>query len=321
MAQRLAWLALALAVCTAGYMGLGLTGPLDFILPFRATKLAALLLVAVALAVATVLFQTLTANRILTPSLMGFDALYVLVLTGMIYGSGVTGYAGLSALALFVINLGAMAGLGLLIFTGLMRLARRDMMRLVLSGIVLGMSISALSQFLQRLIDPSEYQLLQAVSFARFTQVEPLLLGLSALTILPALVLSWRLRHRLDVLALGRETAQSLGEPPQRLQRQALLLICVLVGSATALVGPFASGGGGPSSFFGLIAAAFAYRATPSHRHAILLPSAALTGAIILVGGQLVMERVLHLATPLTVVIELIGGATFLYLLLKRRAA
>jgi iron complex transport system permease protein len=100
-----------------------------------------------------------------------------------------------------------------------------------------------------------------------------------------------------------------------------MLVICLLVASATALVGPMASQGAGPSSFFGLIVTAIAHVLTPTHRHSVLLPSAALIGGIILVGGQLMAERVFALATPLIVVIELIGGGVFLIVLLKRRAA
>ncbi|OWU82992.1 enterobactin ABC transporter permease [Oceanicola sp. 22II-s10i] len=314
-------MAALLAVCAAGYMLWSAKAPWSFLLPYRATKLAALLLVGVALSVATVLFQTVTANRILTPSLMGFDALYVFVLTLLVHMLGATGYAAIPPGLLFAANLGAMAGLGLLLFAGLMRLAGGDMIRLVLSGIVLGLLIRSMTEFLQRLIDPSEFQTVQSMSFARFTQIDPLLLALSATAILAALAAAWSLRTRLDVLSLGDTAATGLGEPPARLRRQALVVICILVAAATALVGPLSSGGFGPSSFFGLIVTAFAHIVTPTHRHAVLIPSAALVGGLVLVGGQFIMERLFALATPLTVVIELIGGAVFLVLLLKRRAA
>ncbi len=321
MRERLAILAGVLTLSAVGYMLLDAKGPWSFLLPFRATKLLALVLVGAALSVATVLFQTITANRILTPSLMGFDALFVFVLTAMVHSLGAAGYAALPPGLIFFVNLAAMTGLGLLLFSALVWQAGGDMVRLVLTGIVIGLLIRALTGFLQRMIDPSEFQMVQAVSFARFTQVDPTLLGLSAAAILPAIVLAWHMRHRLDVLSLGTEPATGLGEVPARLQRLALMVICVLVAAATALAGPLAAGGFGPSSFFGLIVTAFAHLFTPTHRHAVLLPSAALTGGIILVGGQLVMERMLHLSTPLIVVIELVGGAVFLVLLLKRRAA
>ncbi len=321
MGRRLALIAGVLGVCAGAYMLVGLTGPLGFVVPYRAGKLAALALVAVALSVATVLFQTITANRILTPSLMGFDALYVLVLTVMVQALGASGFAALSPLTLFAVNLAGLAGLGLVLFVVLMRLAKGDMVRLCLTGVVLGLLIRSATHLLQRLIDPGDYQVVQSLSVARFTQVDGTLLAIAAAAVGAGVALAWRLRHRLDVLDLGEAAATGLGEPPARLHRQALLLICLLVGSATALAGPMASGGFGPSSFFGLVVVAFARLVTPTHRHAVLIPSAALIGAVVLIGGQLVLERLLSLSTPLIVVIELIGGATFLILLLKRRAA
>ena len=321
MSDRLIALGAALIFAALGYMLVDATGPASFVYPYRATKLAALVLVGIALSVATVVFQTITGNRILTPSLMGFDALFVLVLTVLVHGLGAAGYAALPAWEVFALNFAAMAVLGLVLFVVLMRLARGDMVRMVLTGIVLGLLIRSLTEFLQRLIDPSEYQMVQSLSFARFTQIDLALLLISAVAVAVGVAAAWHLRYRLDVLALGDTAAVSLGEPPERLQNMALVIICLLVAAATSLAGPLASGGAGPSSFFGLIVAAFAHVLTPTHRHAILLPSAALTGAFILVGGQLVMERLLDLSTPLIVVIELIGGVTFLVLLLKRRMA
>lgn len=321
MSQRLCLLAALLAICSVGYMLISANAPWDFLLPHRATKLAALVLVATAISVATILFQTIVGNRILTPSLMGFDALYVFILSALVHVLGGAAYAGVPAWGLFALNLTAMSGLGLLLFVALFRLASGDMIRLVLTGIVLGLLIRSITEFLQRLIDPNEFQLVQAMSYARFTQIDTLLLGLSTIAVAVGLGMAWRLRRRLDVLALGDGPSSALGEAPDRLRKQVLLVICILVASATALVGPLASGGFGPSSFFGLIVSAIAHIVTPSYRHAVLIPSAALIGAVVLVGGQLLSERVFHLSTPLIVVIELIGGAVFLIVLLKRRAA
>lgn len=321
VSDRLIALSVVLLLSAAGYILVDAKGPTSFIYPYRATKLAAMVVVGAGLSVATVLFQTITGNRILTPSLLGFDALYVLVLTLLVHGLGGGGYAALPAWALFVLNLGAMAGLGILLYAVLMRLARGDMVRMVLTGIVLGLLIRALTEFLQRLIDPSEFQIIQSSSFARFTRIDATLLAISGAAVAAGIALAWKLRHRLDVLTLGAEGATGLGETPVRLHRAALMIVVLLVAAATALAGPMAAGSFGLASFFGLLVAALAHIITPTHRHAVLIPSAALTGAILLVGGQFIMERVLDLATPLIVVIELVGGVTFLVLLLQRRAA
>ena len=57
-AWRLALLAVAALLCVAGFMTLGANGQWSFVIPFRGGKLAAMLLVAYAVAVSSVLFQT-----------------------------------------------------------------------------------------------------------------------------------------------------------------------------------------------------------------------------------------------------------------------
>ncbi|QPM88842.1 iron chelate uptake ABC transporter family permease subunit [Pseudooceanicola algae] len=321
MTRRL-WILTGLLVALSLVYVLAGAGPAwEFLLPFRATKLAAMLLVGLCLSVATVLFQTITANRILTPSVMGFDALYMLVLTIMVQLLGSSGYAGLPTALIFAINVSLMTLLGLGLFTLLQKGARGDMMRLVLTGIIFGVLLRSVTEFIQRMIDPAEFQMVQSISFARFTSVEPALLAFAALVSLPTVWLAWRMRARLDVLGLGQVPATGLGARPKQGQAVALILICILVAAATALVGPMSGMGGGPASFFGLIVTALAHVITPTERHAVLIPSAALMGCIILVGGQTIMERLLALSTPLSVVIELVGGLLFLALLLKRKRA
>ena len=160
------------------------------------------------------------------------------------------------------------------------------------------------------MIDPNEFAVIQVASFARFTQVETDLLALSTLITGGMLARIWVLRHRMDVLALGRTTAIILGAPPRRLEIEGLVLIAVLVSVSTALVGPVA--------FLGLLVVSDARLVTPVVAHRILLPASALIAGITLVGGQVLLERVFALSTPLSVVIDLVGGAVFLVLLLKR---
>jgi iron complex transport system permease protein len=160
-----------------------------------------------------------------------------------------------------------------------------------------------------RLMDPNEFAVLQVASYARFNRVETDLLTISALLTGLAMLQAWRLRHRLDVLALGRTAAVNLGETPDRGRLEVLVLIAILVAVSTALVGPV--------TFLGLLVVNIAYVVLPTHRHAVLLPGAALISAITLVGGQTVLERALGLVTPLSVIVDLVGGAVFLWLILK----
>jgi iron complex transport system permease protein len=314
-AQRLGVLtALALAAIAA-FMTIGANGNWSFVLPHRGQKLAALLLVAYAIGVSTVLFQTITHNRILTPSVMGFDALYVMIQTVLVFTLGLERLAGVDLRLKFACEVLLMAGLAWLLFRWLFSGAVRSLHLTMLVGIVFGVLFRSLTSFMVRLIDPNEFVVLQDRLFASFNLVAVDLLAASALMVLAVTLVGWRMLRSLDTLALGRELAINLGLDYQRQVMRVLVLVAVLVSVATALVGPV--------TFFGLLVANLAYQYMGSDKHRLVLPAAVLLGAIFLVGGQVILERVFAFDTSLSVVVEFLGGLMFITLLMRsaRRAA
>lgn len=309
-ARTLIVLGLVALVAVALFMTLNARGSWDFVLPFRGRKLWGLVLVAYAIAVSTVLFQTVTENRILTPAIMGFDQLYQFVQSALVFSLGGFAYATLDPALRFSGNVVVMVLLASLLFSWLFGRAARSLHLLVLAGIVFGVFFRSLSGLLQRLIDPNEFVVLQDAFFARFNTIDPtllvvatLLIGLTSLVALPLL-------SRLDVLLLGRETAINLGVDHRRTVSLVLAVVAILVSISTALVGPVL--------FFGLLVANLAYLVMPGYRHREVLPAAVLIGIIGLVGGQAVLEHVFGYNTALAIIIEFVGGITFLFLLLKR---
>lgn len=307
--NRMLLLALVLLACCLAYLFTGVKGSWEFALMFRGQKLAALLLAGTAQAVAAVLFQTITGNRILTPSIMGFDALYILLLSALVFTMGAQIFLMLDSQLVMAASAVLLCGASVALFGTVLRAGQGDLMRMVLTGVVLAVMLRSLSSFLQRMIDPNEYAVVQAASYARFSKADTDLLAIATVICGVALVLIWRMRFRLDVLALGHVAAVSLGENPLRGQWQVLLMISLLVAVSTGLVGPVA--------FFGLLVTSLTYLVLPTHRHAVLLPASAMMSGIVLIGGQWVMERVMHLSTPLSVVVDFMGGLVFLALLLK----
>lgn len=298
---------LALAALAAYYL-IGSAGNLDFVLEYRSRKVAALVLVGWAVALSTVLFHTITSNRILTPAIMGFDSLYTLLQTCLVFFFGFTHLAVFTPVVQFGINTVAMTALSVLLFGLLFGRLRRSIHVTVLIGLVLGTLLRSLSILMQRIMDPTAYLTLQSRLFASFTNVDPRLLGIAAVVVIAATVLAWTQRRRLDVVALGPELCTTLGVNHRRVSLQLLLLICLLVSVSTALVGPIL--------FFGLLVANLAYRVAGSHRHAITLPMAGLLAIVTLVGGQAILEHVFELGTVLSVIVEFLGGLVFLAMLL-----
>lgn len=299
---------LALAA-VAAFMTLGARGSWSFVLSFRGQKLAALVLIAVAIAVSTVLFQTITGNRILTPSIMGFDALYALVQTVIVFLIGAGATSAFDPRLMFAGNVAVMVLFSLLLYRFLFSGGTRSLHLLMLVGIVFGVFFRSLSGFLQRIIDPNEFVVLQDRLFASFNSVDTGLLGIAALGMAAVAVAMARAFHTFDVLSLGRETAIGLGVDYKRATTAILVMVAVLVSISTALVGPV--------TFFGLLVANLAYLVVPSGKHRHVLPAAALIAVITLVGGQVILERVFAFDTALSIVIEFAGGLFFILYLVR----
>jgi iron complex transport system permease protein len=165
--------------------------------------------------------------------------------------------------------------------------------------------------FLQRLLDPDTFAVLQNLAFASFTSVDRELLLPTGVLVAVALGSLWPVRRELDVLSLGERTAISLGVDHRRVVMHVIVVIAAMVAASTALVGPV--------TFFGLIVANLAYGAV-GHQHLRSVPASVAIGVIALVGGQLILDRVLGFGTELPIVIEFVGGIFFIVLVLSGKA-
>lgn len=305
-------LGLLALVSIACFMTLGAKGSWSFILPFRGRKLLALCLVAYSVAVSTVLFQTVTNNRILTPSIMGFDALYILLQTALVFFLGVGALTALNEQAQFGVEILVMVVFSGLLFRWLFLGEERSLTLLVLVGIVFGILFRSLSQFMQRMLDPNAFNVLQDSFFASFATVDTSLLLAASVIVVVVTLVAWRFGHAYDVLSLGRAQAINLGVDYKRTVVIILTLVSVLVAVSTALVGPI--------TFFGLLVASLAHSLVGTSRHKFVLPAAVLLAVVFLVGGQTVLERVFAFDTALSIIIEFLGGIVFIILVLRRTA-
>lgn len=312
MPLRLNQKLLLLALAAGAFIFLFLTyGVSDwgFAIPRRGQKLLAIALVGFAIAYSTVIFQTLTNNRILTPTIIGFDALYLVIQTATVFLFGATALTMVGKTEQFVFNAGAMVLFAGMLYRWLFGKEGRNLYVLVLVGIVFGSLFGSLSSFMQMLISPNDFVVLQDRMFASFNNVKTELLGIASVAVLLAFAFSLRYARYLDVLSLGREQAINLGVDYQRVVNRFMVVIAILVSVSTALVGPI--------TFFGLIVANLAHQWMQTYRHLYLVSAAVLLSLIALVGGQFLVERVFTFSTSLSVIVNFIGGAFFIYLLLR----
>ena len=281
----------------------------EFALKLRSVKVIAILIVAASVAYSSVAFQTLTNNRILTPSIMGFESLYLLIQTLIVYMYGDETYKVLSSIDNFLVSVIGMIGFGLLLYFMIYKKGKDNIYLLLLVGIILGTLFSSLSSFMQLLIDPNDFFIVQGKMFATFNKINTDLLWPSSIILVVILFFGFRMTKYLDVMALGREQAINLGLNYNGLVKLFLVMIAILVSISTALVGPI--------TFLGLLVTNLTYELFKTHKHSIIIAACCIVSAIALLAGQFIMERVLNLSTPLSAIINMVGGLYFIYLLLK----
>ncbi|MFA5679658.1 MAG: iron chelate uptake ABC transporter family permease subunit [Pseudomonas sp.] len=308
-ASRVALLGLLALLSVIGFMTLNVQADWAFILEYRGGRMMALLFTACAIGISTVLFQTITHSRLLTPALMGFDVLYVLVTTLVLLIWGGSELAAWSPSLRFALQVAVMVGLALLLFRLLFSGSVRSLHLMILLGMLAGMLFRELSELAARVLDPSEFGISSGVPQASFNRVNTKLLWAAAAALAVAGLLLLRWRRYLDVLSLGRDIAINLGVAHGRVVLGVMVVVAIMVSVATVLVGP--------TLFFGLLIANLAYWITGSQRHCWTLPASVLTGIVCLLGGQVVLEHVLSSTLPLALVIELAGGLLFIALLLR----
>ncbi|MBS3178222.1 MULTISPECIES: iron chelate uptake ABC transporter family permease subunit [unclassified Pseudoclavibacter] len=278
----------------------------------RVVTVATVIIVAACQAVATVLFHTATGNRILTPSIMGFDAIYVVFQTALVFFLGGAALASTDGLPKVFLQSFLMVGFATVLYTWLFSGKRGNLHIMLLIGVVFGVGFGSLSTFMQRLLTPSEFDVLSAKLFGNLSNSNPEYLPWAALIIAVVLAFIWRTRNTLDVLALGRDTAVNLGVAYKRKVTVLLILTAVLISISTTLVGPM--------TFFGFIVATLAYQLTGSSQHKHVIPFAMLLGMLTLLGGYFVLRHVFYAAGTLSIIIEFVGGLFFICYLLRKGA-
>lgn len=290
------------------YLFVGIPGNWGYILPRRATRILAIVITGAVIAVSTIVFQTITNNRILTPSLIGLDSLYLLIQTFIIFFYGSTSLSATDQNINFFISVGLMIGFALVLFHILFRKGH-NVYFLLLIGLIFGTFFQSLSSFMQVLIDPNEFMIVQNRMFASFNNVNTDILYLAVTILVITLVYFSKFFKYLDVLSLGKEHAINLGVDYEYLVRRLMVIVAILISVSTALVGPI--------MFLGILVANVAYELFKTYRHSTLLTGGIVVSVIALVGGQLVVDRIFTFETTLSVIINLIGGIYFLYLILK----
>ena len=310
--KKLLILAIFTLIFSLAYLFYGLKLEfLDFFIANRIKKLAAILLVAYAIGSATMVFQTIINNNIVTPCLLGMNALYLVIHTAIFFFLGSANILVTNIYASFACDILAMSVVASLIYGFLFRVTKYNVLYVLLAGTVMATFFTSLQKTLVRIMDPADYDMLLNSLVASFSHVNTDILGIAfVLTIIVTLIYKKDLAL-LDAIALGKEKAINLGIDYDKTIARLLLGVVLYITIATALVGPI--------SFLGLIIANLAREIFKTYRHSYLVIGSALVGMVALTAGQFVVERVFVLSVPIVVFVNIVGGIYFLYLLLKNK--
>lgn len=295
---------------TAIFVGIGLNSSnASYLLSKRIPKVAAIVISGGCIAFASIIFQTITNNRILTPSILGLDSVYSFFQTIVVFIFG----SGSIVMSNKNLNFG-LALIGMLLISALLYkvvFSKRDsnIMHLLLVGLIVGTLFRSLTSFMQVLIDPNEYLTLQNKLIASFSNVNVDILMLSMLIILVIIPFIYDDLKLLDVINLGKDQAINLGVDYDKTTKKMLVVVAILTAIPTALVGPI--------TFLGLIIVNVTYQIVKSYKHKYLITVSILISICSLIVGLLFVDKVFSFNTTLSVIINFIGGVYFLYLLLK----
>ncbi|MGJ1361245.1 iron chelate uptake ABC transporter family permease subunit [Sphingobacterium spiritivorum] len=310
--QSRIWIMLALfATLIVLFLFYDMGRNIDYVLPRRAIRLATIIVVGISVAYSSMIFQTITNNKILTPSIMGYESIFILFQTIIVFVYGDKTFQVISQTDNFFYAILLMLFFSWVMYMLIFGKGKRNTYHLLLIGLILGTLFQTLSQFMQIVIDPNEFSVIEGYMFVSFNKMNSSLLLIASVVLLATLLWAQRYVKYLDVIALGREHAVNLGLDYNRLIKRYMLIISLLVSVSTALVGPV--------TFLGILVTNLTYELIPSSRHRVMIWICGLIACIALLAGQFMVEHVFNFSTTVSIVINFAGGVYFMYLILKSR--
>lgn len=309
--RKLAILALFTVLVSVGYLVVAVDPKyLSFAMSLRVPRLVVMLVVAFCIGSASIVFQSIINNNIVTPCLLGMNSLYTLIHTVVVFFLGSGSIIATNANLAFVVDLVLMGFAATVLYSYIFKKTRHNVLYVLLVGTILTSFFGSIQSTLTRVMDPNEYDNLLSTLVASFTRVNSGILLVAILLMVAVVIWLRRDLALLDVITLGKAQAINLGVDYDRTIRRLLLGVTLFIAIATAMVGPV--------SFMGLIVANLARQLFKTYRHTYLITGAGFIGMVILVGGQLIVEHVYTYAVPISVFITVGGGIYFLYLLMRQ---
>ena len=284
-----------------------------YILGLRLPTQVCMMIASVAIGAATLIFQSIVNNRIVTPALLGMSSIYSFLHTAAVFAMGTGSILFLNANLAFAVDLVLMGIVATLVYWYLFEKTGHNILYIMLIGTVLSSLFGSMQSSMIRVMDPNEYDALLSSLVADFNHVNGEIILFAILALAGIALLLWKDLKLLDVITMGRNQAINLGVNYDRVIRRLLFGVVLCMAVATASVGPV--------SFLGLIVANLSRQLLKTYRHSYLIWGASLMGMLALMGGQLISQHIFHFTVPVSTFVTIAGGVYFLYLLLVKKGA
>lgn len=260
------------------------------------------------ISVSSLVFQTMSESKILTPNILGFDSLYITIQTLIVFISGTESIFYNNAYANFGINTIVMCFFSVLMFKFVLKKGNNNIYILLMVGMILGVLFRNVSSFMQIIMSPENFDAVQSSSAASIRSVNLNIFYIMLPVFFIIMYIFFHKRKEYDVISLGKENSINLGINYVKNLNYTLFLISLATALSTALIGPF--------SFLGLLSVNIAREITRSYKHSVLIISSSLIGCISILLGQVLVEEFIIIPN-LESVISLIGGIYIIRTILK----
>ena len=174
----------------------------NYLLSRRIPKIIAIIISGGAVAFSSIIFQTISNNRILTPSVIGLESVYSFFQTTVAFIFGTSSIVMTNKSLNFGLSLIGMLAISTLLYLIVFKRKNSSIMFLLLIGLIIGTFFNSLTSFMQVLIDPNEYLTLQSKLIASFNNVNTDIILTSILILLGILPFIYDELKLLDVMAL-----------------------------------------------------------------------------------------------------------------------
>jgi iron complex transport system permease protein len=260
------------------------------------------------IAVLSLAFQTITESRVLTPSMIGFDSVFIATQTILVFVFGAGSPLFANSSLNYLLTTGVMVGVSVTMYGILLRKNKNNIVFLLLFGFILSGIVRSGVNYIEVLMDPDEFQQVRSAASVTVNNMNTAIIFITA-PLMILLTTTMLARRRIyDVMSLGEANAINLGIAYRKEVHINLVLIAAGMSVVTAMIGSL--------TFLGLIAVNISRELFKTHRYGILFAGAALMACLILIAGQALVE-LLEYAVPVTVIIDL-GGCSYMFYLILR---